>query len=541
MSGQENDSDVKALGSQRPNQGDGGTDSTAQLDSGLVEADSNDHDTDPADDNDTDHRIDDGTKRRPSRTLVAGTAAALVIAGGLAFVILTDSGADMDYDSNLAMIRTHSGRNMLLDESPFRDVPMDDLDISDSSPLLGPRTDYLDNTNGNPEQAFPIEAGGQFRTSCEFSHFAYDDPLVHPNEPGRAHLHMFFGNTDINAFSTYETMRDSGSSTCNGQELNRTGYWAPAMIDGDGNVRIPERVVVYYKGEGLSNASNYPEFDDVGAKVYEPRMANIASQPRSVPELATFDGGEDTEFNFGCTNNFSPAPFATGIGEIPNCSGDYWLETEGQQYPTTRTVLEMKIMFWNCYVPEGEDNDWTRWQPSGNTRGSWYYSNCDGQGGQAQGSPPLADKDHYPNLIYFVNYVVEPGEDTSRWFLSSDVDGSDPDNPRTTGSPGSTHHADWWGAWHPDINQEFIDNCVNFNNAPEPSGCGSGYLSDGGPDGSDPIPGRALRYRDQYDVPGVTESYRVPLATLFAELCEPLDPAHSYDPEVPMTGGYCRT
>lgn len=110
-----------------------------------------------------------------------------------------------------------------------------------------------------------------------------------------------------------------------------------------------------------------------------------------------------------------------------------------------------------------------------------------------------------------------------------------------TGSPGSTHHADWWGAWHPDINQEFIDNCVNFSTAPVPSGCGSGYLSNGGPDSSDPIPGRALRYRDQYDVPGSTESYKVPLATLFTELCEPLKPAHAYDRESPMTGGYCRT
>ena len=153
-----------------------------------------------------------------------------------------------NYNSNLALIRSQSVRNRNHDGSPFRSTPQAALDTSSSSPLLGSRSAYLGNPNGNPEQAFPVSAGGQFRISCEFSHFAYDDPLVAPNDPGAAHLHMFFGNTDVNAYSTFSSLRDTGSSTCNGQELNRTGYWVPAMIDGDGNARIPERIVVYYKG-----------------------------------------------------------------------------------------------------------------------------------------------------------------------------------------------------------------------------------------------------------------------------------------------------
>ena len=38
---------------------------------------------------------------------------------------------------------------------------------------------------------------GAFRTVCEFSHMAFDDPIVYPGQPGRSHLHVFFGNTGI--------------------------------------------------------------------------------------------------------------------------------------------------------------------------------------------------------------------------------------------------------------------------------------------------------------------------------------------------------
>lgn len=443
-----------------------------------------------------------------------------------------ESSVDPRYTQHLNLIRSQTIRNKNHDSSPYRETPLNQLDISNSSPLLGPRTAYLGSPNGNPEQSFPTPAGGQNRTSCEFSHFAYDDPIVYPNQPGKAHLHMFFGNTDVNAYSTYETLTSSGSSTCNGQELNRTGYWAPAMIDGEGMVRIPERVVVYYKGEGQVRGK---------AKPYKPGMANISPNPTTVPEVPTFDGGDGSQVNFKCTNNFSGYQFADGVNEIPNCSGDFYQNTYGAPYPETRTVLEMEIKFWYCFPIGGDVTDWRQWAPSGKTRGSWFYGNCDGQGGQGAGAPPLNDKEHYPTLIYYVNYVVEPGDNTADWFLSSDVDPSTvgSGSPSLVGQRGSTHHADWWGGWHPDINQEWITNCVNYI-APggAPSGCGFGYLSTGGSDGNNPVPGRALKYRPQYDTVGNASTYKVPLSTIYSQLCQPLGPFHQYT--VPRSGAYCK-
>ena len=442
------------------------------------------------------------------------------------------------YAENLQMIRSQTVRNTLQDGSPFRDLHQDELPTATGAGLVDTnRAAYLGNPNGNPEQSFPVGGGGQFRTSCEFSHFAYDDPLLFPRQPGAAHLHMFFGNTDVNAYSTYDTLIDSGGSTCNGGELNRTGYWHPAIIDpscdlGGACVRIPERIVVYYKGEGLANGANYPQFPNSGAQPYPRKLAHIANvQPTpgngiSIPEHPTFDGGQAGEVNYKCTNNFSPFHYASGVNSIPNCDGDYYQNTFGAPYPATRTVLELELKFWNCFPVGGNPEDWTLWEPSGDTRGSWFYSNCNGEGGQGAGAPPLGDKIIYPNLVVYANYVVEPGNDTSDWFLSSDVTGSG--GGATVGPRGASLHSDWWGGWHPDINQEFLDECVNFNNGGTASGCGFGYLSDGGPNSGSPLPGRALAYRQQYDTVGDLDSYRVDLGTVFAELCAPLGPGFGY-------------
>ncbi|MGH1494118.1 MAG: hypothetical protein ACRBK7_32785, partial [Acidimicrobiales bacterium] len=61
---------------------------------------------------------------------------------------------------------------------------------------------------------------GQFRAACQYSHFAYDDPIIYPGQVGRSHLHMFFGNTKTNAHSTTDSIVNSGGGSCNGFELN---------------------------------------------------------------------------------------------------------------------------------------------------------------------------------------------------------------------------------------------------------------------------------------------------------------------------------
>jgi uncharacterized protein DUF1996 len=68
--------------------------------------------------------------------------------------------------------------------------------------------------------------GGQFVLRCGYSHSLPDDPIVFPNQPGASHLHDFYGNTGVNAFSTFPTML-AGETTCR-VPSDTAGYWGPA-------------------------------------------------------------------------------------------------------------------------------------------------------------------------------------------------------------------------------------------------------------------------------------------------------------------------
>ena len=93
---------------------------------------------------------------------------------------------------------------------------------------------------------------GAFRFVCNAGQLLKDDPIVYPGQPGKSHLHQFYGNTGANAHSTYKSLRESGQSTCV-SPLNRSSYWMPAMLDGKGNVVRPDYVTIYYKRRPASD------------------------------------------------------------------------------------------------------------------------------------------------------------------------------------------------------------------------------------------------------------------------------------------------
>ncbi|MGR3527411.1 MAG: DUF1996 domain-containing protein [Paracoccaceae bacterium] len=109
-------------------------------------------------------------------------------------------------------------------------------------------------TRGTDESSMPAPQGGTenldhhgFRFFCVPSHFSYDDPVVYPGKEDAAHLHMFFGNTDVDAHSTSETIVTSGRTTCDGGITNRSAYWIPALFNEDDQVVLPTLINLYYK------------------------------------------------------------------------------------------------------------------------------------------------------------------------------------------------------------------------------------------------------------------------------------------------------
>src|SRR4051812_34224441 len=105
-----------------------------------------------------------------------------------------------------------------------------------------------------PNSAAP-DVVGAFRFICTAGQVLADDPIVFPGQPGKSHLHQFYGNEDANAFSTFASLRSGGTSTCNRgpHAANRSAYWMPAMLDGSGQVVKPEFVSIYYKRRPASD------------------------------------------------------------------------------------------------------------------------------------------------------------------------------------------------------------------------------------------------------------------------------------------------
>jgi len=152
------------------------------------------------------------------------------------------------------------------------------------------------------------------------------------------------------------------------------------MFDGNGNVRIPERIVVYYKGEGLARGNS---------KVYPEGAAMIAMQ--NINAISYTEGGASGKFSFVCSDQYSGAS-QPASNTIPACDGNRFFN----QYGVTddpHVVLEMNVKFPQCW--NGRDPSDHRNYRIPET-GGWYYSSC--------GSDITL-----PNLEYFINYRVELG------------------------------------------------------------------------------------------------------------------------------------
>lgn len=95
--------------------------------------------------------------------------------------------------------------------------------------------------------------GGQFLTSCPFTHTLPDDPIVYAGQPGQSHQHDFYGNADTDAYSTVATLVAAPSS-CD-DVGDHSAYWTPALFV-NGHRVLPSRVDAYYRvGRGIDPAT----------------------------------------------------------------------------------------------------------------------------------------------------------------------------------------------------------------------------------------------------------------------------------------------
>lgn len=272
---------------------------------------------------------------------------------------------------------------------------------------------------------------GAFRFICNPSHLAYDDPIVYPGQPRRSHLHQFFGNTGANAYSTYASLRTSGDSTC-ANMLNRSAYWMPAMLDGHGGVVVPDYVTVYYK--------RLPADDPACTR----QGIACVKLPRGL------------RYVFGY-NMMNPIESPTGAAWF-NCDGPTATQghyadivAAGAKCPVGNRLGAI-INAPDCWNGKDLDSPDHRSHMAYASYGDWGYLKC-----------PATHPYVIPAFTMGVWYTTDENLDRSgfwtgskaTWHLASDeMAGMAPMRP------GSTFHADWFGAWDDSVMSMWSDNCV---------------------------------------------------------------------------------
>lgn len=282
-----------------------------------------------------------------------------------------------------------------------------------------------------PQSALP-DANGAFRFICGPGQVLADDPIVFPGQPGRSHLHQFYGNTSANAFSTYESLRKGGKSTCM-SPLNRSAYWMPAMLDGKGQVVRPDYVSIYYK--------RFPESSPLCSErsmtcVRVPRglryimgrnMLNLSKPPTGNFHFRC-ESKSDNEKTLGAAlKNCAPGKHLMAIVDAPMC----W---------------------------DGEHAD----SPDHQSHMAYQYDTH-------KGYPkcPATHPYRIPTFTLSAAYLVAAGDNPGLWGFSSDA--------MAPGEPaGATFHADWFGAWDDSVMAMWTENCINKR-----LNCSDGILGNG--------------------------------------------------------------
>jgi hypothetical protein len=273
----------------------------------------------------------------------------------------------------------------------------------DASKIPAPNPGF-DTVRIRPTTDFGVASDiGAFREICDFSHMRFDDPLVYPGQPGRSHLHTFFGNTGTNAGSTDLSITTQGNSTCAGGLANRSAYWVPALIDTRAAAPVkPNGVIVYYK-------TGY----QVPAAIVKPLPQGLhmiagnakASGPQPFASWSCVHGGEDL----------------TG-SEIQHCP-------VGSQ-------LWMRIIFPQCW--DGANVD------SADHKSHMAYA--------ADHACPSTHPVALPEVSFNVMYDVTDANAPFAWRLSSDM--YDP------GAPGGySIHGDYWFGWDLATSNTWWQNC----------------------------------------------------------------------------------
>lgn len=287
---------------------------------------------------------------------------------------------------------------------------------------------------------------GAFRFTCLSGHLAKDDPIVLPGQPGKSHLHQFFGNTATNANSTYQSLRTSGGSTCTHStdvSSQRSAYWQPAMLDGAGNAVKPNYLLTYYKNfpAGNPECRGAPDATHIGFCIAVPNGLRLVAG-------YNMETGTDSPTDPNSRIYWSVAfecvtpDLQTSLSGVQHSLADV---AASGKCGAPGAILRASIALPNCW--DGKYLD------TADHRSHMAYGN----GAIIDNFGPACPADHpyaLPQIALQTFYTIDSNFLAGKWHFASDE--------MTPGKPaGYTFHADYWEAWSPTVKNDWQTGCID--------------------------------------------------------------------------------
>lgn len=349
-------------------------------------------------------------------------------------------------------------------------------------PLLTSGHPDLQRTTQQPAVVAPNSWNGILRINCDFSHAAYDDPLVYPGRAWAAHLHRFYGLFEANADTTLPRLHRATAdasgrvSSCQGNDLNRSAYWVPALL------------------APLHDSNGRRQVDRFGQSAWQDVPAVVGADDEAHEVFYYSAGIEDV-------SRVQPLP--TGLAMIA-----------GDMMATPGTPQSTAIMRWHCQSWNSSDSGNARFSATipectvpDRLRADLFFPSCwngrdlDSADHRSHMAYPVADANGrnpacpatHPVPVVRVSYhyafPVKPDNvdpitrSTRGWRLSSDM------YEVVTGQAGGASlHGDWINGWHPEAMRMIVDTCIGRRLDCHDGNLGNGWRLSGTAEGSGRAP-----------------------------------------------------
>ena len=323
-------------------------------------------------------------------------------------------------------------------------------DNFDINPLLEP-TWYGPTGRGGiaPVNGDPV---GAFRFFCAPGQLLKDDPIALPGQPGKSHLHQFIGNTAANANSNYQSLRTTGGSTCDNRSLpdkafNRSSYWMPAMLDGEGNAVRPDYALVYYKRIPAGHPScGAPDATHIGYCTDMPNGIRFIFGYN----MATMSGGP-MQPGWDRDGETFTCEVRHGGGEQAVAGIYHNIADVVAAGCPAGTFLKISITPPTCW--DGKNLDVP------DHRSHVVYADGPMVTSAGERSCPATHPYYLPNLAYQWYFTTNAAFTAGKWRLASDDMMSQMMGRAVI--PGSTLHMDYFEAWSPFAKTAFHAHCID--------------------------------------------------------------------------------